>query len=123
MQLIYSIFAIISLLTKKMNIEKKLLNSLFYFNIKQKKVILSIEYKKKLNYATPNNLIEKTDNEIKPIKGITKTNDNNSNKNINFIPYLAKKTPINKKYSKVIKLERNTRNDKVNINLKKKKII
>ena len=122
MQLIYSIFAIISLLTKKMNIEKKLLNSLFYFNIKQKKVILSIEYKKKLNYATPNNLIEKTDNEIKPIKGITKTNDNNSNKNINFIPYLAKKTPINKKYSKVIKLERNSRNDKVNINLPRKSI-
>ena len=65
MQLIYSIFAIISILTKTMNIEKKLINSLFYFNIKQKKVILSIEYKKKLNYVTSKTFIERTDNPIK----------------------------------------------------------
>ena len=66
MQLIFSVFGIISLLTKKMNIEKKLLNSLFYFNIKQKKVILSIEYKKKLNFATSGSIKEKiNDNENK----------------------------------------------------------
>ena len=46
MQLLYTVFGLISILTKKMNIEKKLLNSLFYFNVKQRKVILSIEYKK-----------------------------------------------------------------------------
>ena len=120
MQLIYSIFSIISLLTKKMNIEKKLINSLFYFNIKSKKVILSIEYKKRLNYATTNTIIEKTDNETKPIKGITKKNDNN--KNINFIPYLAKKTPMIRKYSKAFQIEKNNRNEKMNINLSRKSI-
>ena len=122
MQLIYSIFAIVSLLTKKMNIEKKLLNSLFYFNIKQKKVILSIEYKKKLNYATSGTIIEKTDNDndIKPIKEITKTND--KKKNINFIPYLAKKSIMIRKYSKAMKYERNSRNEKFNISLPRKSL-
>ena len=105
MQLIYSIFALISLLTKKMNIEKKLLNSLFYFNIKQKKVILSIEYKKKLNYTTTGAYAEKTDDEIKGPRQITKNFD--INKNSNFIPYLAKKSPMIKKYSKFMGSDKN----------------
>ena len=105
MQLIYSVFAIISLLMKKMNIEKKLLNSLFYFNIKQKKVILSIEYKKKLNYATSGSFKGKMFNDIKDIKEINKTND--KEKNINYIPYLANKSPLYRKYSKVVKSDKN----------------
>jgi len=122
MQLIYSVFAIISLLTKKMNIEKKLLNNLFYFNVKQKKVILSIEYKKKLNYATSGTIIEKTnfDNETKPMKAITKVSD--INKNINYIPYLAKKSPMIRKYSKAMKVERINRNERFNIGSQRKSV-
>ena len=122
MQLIYSVFAIISLLTKKMNIEKKLLNNLFYFNVKQKKVILSIEYKKKLNYATSGTIIEKTnfDNETKPMKAITKVSD--INKNINYIPYLAKKSPMIRKYSKVNKIERINRNERFNRGSQRKSV-
>ena len=41
---------LLTLLTKNINIEKKLLNNLFNFNIKQKKIILSIKYTKKLNF-------------------------------------------------------------------------
>ena len=122
MQLMYSIFAIISLLTKKMNIEKKLLNSLFYFNIKQKKVILSIEYKKKLNYATSNTLIDKTNSDNNLNTKIMNLNNKNKNENINFIPYLAKKSPMIKKYSKVVKMEKNNRNEKINNELSRKSI-
>ena len=99
MQLLYTVFGLISILLKKMNIEQKLLNSLFYFNVKQKKVILSIEYKKKLNYVTTKAFNEKTDNPIKDTYEISK--NNNKNKNINFIPYLAKKSPLKNKYSKM----------------------
>ena len=42
MQVIYTILTLIDLLTKKFSVEKKLLYSLFNFNIKQKKIILSI---------------------------------------------------------------------------------
>ena len=103
MQLIYSIFAIISILTKTMNIEKKLINSLFYFNIKQKKVILSIEYKKKLNYTALGSSIEKTE-DIKETKQIWKNSE--KNKKLNFIPYIAKKSPLIRKYSKFVKNEK-----------------
>ena len=112
MQLLYTVFGLISILTKKMNIEKKLLNSLFYFNIKQKKVILSIEYKKKLNYVTSKSFIEKTDNPIKETSEISK--NNYKNKNINFIPYLAKKSPIIKQYSKM-KSDKNNKNKLLSI--------
>ena len=112
MQLLYTVFGLISILTKKMNIEKKLLNSLFYFNIKQKKVILSIEYKKKLNYVTSKSFIEKTDNPIKETIEISK--NNYKNKNINFIPYLAKKSPIIKQYSKM-KSDKNNKNKLLSI--------
>ena len=52
MQVIYTFFGLIALLSKKISIEKKLLNNLFNFNIKQKKIILCIEYKKKLEYTS-----------------------------------------------------------------------
>ena len=50
MQLISTIFALIALLIQNIYVEKKLLNILFNFNIKQRKIILSIQYDKKLNY-------------------------------------------------------------------------
>ena len=50
MQLLYTIFSLITSLTKNINIEKKLLNSIFNFNIKKRKIILSIQYEKRLNY-------------------------------------------------------------------------
>jgi hypothetical protein len=75
MEVIYTFFGIIALLTKKISIEKKLLNSLFNFNLKQKKIILCIEYKKKLDY------ISSLDKEGKS----------------NFIPYQAKKSFIDLK--------------------------
>lgn len=69
MQFISNIFIILTILTKNVNIEKKLLNNLFNFNMKQKKIILSIKYSKKLNYCVP------------------------SEKNLNlFIPYEASKS-------------------------------
>ena len=89
MQMIYTISSIISLLTKNINVEKKLLNSLFNFNISQKRIILSIQYQKRLNYLLHND------------KG-----DFNS-----YLPYIAKKsliprkkntTQYNSKYNKLI---------------------
>ena len=50
MQLLYTIFTLLIMLTKNINIEKKLLNSLFYFNLKERKIIFSIQYEKKLYY-------------------------------------------------------------------------
>ena len=75
MQFISSIFALVALLTKKFGLEQKLLNSLFNFNIKQRKIILSIEYKKKLDYNS----------------SVEKGNENS------FIPYEPKKSIVSKK--------------------------
>jgi len=72
MQVISTIFSLISILTKKISLEKKLLNSLFNFNLRQKKIILCIEYEKKLDYNSPMN----------------------KRKNSAFIPYEAKKSII-----------------------------
>ena len=74
MQVIYTILTLIALLTKKFSVEKKLLNSLFNFNIKQKKIILSIEYEKKLDYNA--------------------SFDKNKGKENCFIPYEAKKSIV-----------------------------
>ena len=88
MQVIYTLFGLIALLTKKISIEKKLLNSLFNFNIKQKKIILCIEYKKKIDY------ISSLDKDRK----------------CSFIPYEAKKTlmDLKKKRSSINLINRNT---------------
>ena len=78
MQMMYTIFALVVLLSKKISIEKKLLNSLFNFNIKQRKIILCIEYEKKLDY---NFSFDK-------------------GKNVShFIPYEARKSIFSKKNS------------------------
>ena len=53
MQVISTIFALLALFTKKFGLEQNLLNSLFNFNIKQRKIILSIEYKKKMDCSSP----------------------------------------------------------------------
>ena len=88
MQVIYTLFGLIALLTKKISIEEKLLNSLFNFNIKQKKIILCIEYKKKIDY------ISSLDKDRK----------------CSFIPYEAKKTlmDLKKKRSSINLINRNT---------------
>ena len=52
MQIISTILSLLVLLTKKISIEKKLLNNLFNFNFKERKIILSIEYEKKLDFST-----------------------------------------------------------------------
>ena len=70
MQIIYTIFSLIVLLSKKISIEKQLLNNLFNFNIKQRKIILCIEYEKKLDYNS--SLVK--------------------DKEKNFIPYAARKS-------------------------------
>jgi hypothetical protein len=89
MQVISTIFALISLLTKKISLEKKLLNSLFNFNIKNKKIILCVEYQKKLDYNTT----------------LNKGSDNN------FIPYEAKKSIIshmrNRRRNSILILDKN----------------
>ena len=78
MQIISTVFALIALLTKKFSLEQNLLNSLFNFNIKQRKIILCIEYKKRLDY---NPYFEKK-----------KENNNNT-----FILYEPKKSLVSKR--------------------------
>ena len=75
MEVISTIFSLLALLSKKFSVEQKLLNNLFNFNLKQKKIILSVEYEKKLDYQF---LLE------------------NGKKN-KFIPYVAKKSLIHTK--------------------------
>ena len=93
MQVISTIFALVALLTKKFSLEQKLLNNLFNFNIKQRKIILCIEYKKKLDY-----------------------NSMSKNKIHNFIPYEAKKSIVSKKSRRdsVIILHNNKHLDNIN---------
>ena len=95
MQVFSTIFSLICLLSKKINLEKKLLNSLFNFNIKQRKIILCIEYDKKLDYNS----------------SIGKGN------NSNFIPYEAKKSIITnrKKKSRRNSIVILSKNDKIPI--------
>ena len=92
MQVIYTILGLFALLTKKFNLEQKLLNSLFNFNIRQKKIILSIEYDKKLGYNSFDD------------KG----------KENNFIPYEAKKSILSKnnmyKRNSIFMFNRNNNN-------------
>ena len=77
MQIISTVFALIALLTKKFSLEKNLLNSLFNFNIKQRKIILCIEYKKRLDYNP----------------SLDKKKDNNNS----FILYEPKKSLVSKR--------------------------
>jgi hypothetical protein len=90
MQFISTIFAVIALLTKKFGLEQKLLNSLFNFNIKQRKMILSIEYKKKLDY-----------------------NSSLKSRQNTFIPYEPRKSIISKRSRRdsVLILNENKRNN------------
>ena len=90
MQLISNIFVLIRLFTKNLSVEKKVINKLFNFNIKKRKLILDIKYDKKLNY-----LIHFENGEFN-----------------SFIPFEAKKSII------FIKKERNLSNQRINGNLK-----
>ena len=54
MQLMSTIFLFITIFTKNIHIEKKIVNKLFNFNLKQKKIILSIHYQKRFNYVVHN---------------------------------------------------------------------
>ena len=49
MQLISTIFNLVNLFINNLSVEKKILNKLFNFNIKQRKLVLNIKYGKKLN--------------------------------------------------------------------------
>ena len=92
MQFISNIFTLIALFTKKFGLEQKLLNSLFNFNIKQRKIILSIEYKKKMDY---NSSFEK-------------------NNEKNFILFEPKKSIVSKKSRRDSVLILNTKNNSYN---------
>ena len=48
MKLISTIFSLVLLFTKNLNVEKKILNRLFNYNLHQRKLILSFQYEKKL---------------------------------------------------------------------------
>ena len=50
MQLLSTIFALVKLFTKNITIEKKIINKLFNFNLKQKKLLFDIQYKKRLKF-------------------------------------------------------------------------
>ena len=94
MQVISTILALIALLTKKFSLEQKLLNILFNFNIKQKKIILCIEYGKKLDF---------------------KTSEKNLGKN--FFLYEPKKSIISKKSRRDSVIILNTTNNNLNNNI------
>ena len=80
MQLISTIFVLIRLFSKNISMDKKVINKLFSFNIKKRRILLDIKYDKKLNYS------------IHLDKG-----DINS-----FVPFAAKKTIYtNKKESNI----------------------
>ena len=101
MQILYSIFTLIALLTKKLNVEKRILNSLFYFDVKKRKAILSIEYRKKLDYKlsqTPKDKSIKVTSDTHIITNNLSKNNKNRNINVsnNFIPYLAKKASLHR---------------------------
>jgi hypothetical protein len=69
MQLISTVFLFINLFIKNLAVEKKILNKLFNFNLKQKKIVLNIQYEKRLKCYIRN-----------------EKNDINA-----FIPFIAKK--------------------------------
>ena len=50
MQLISTIFVLIRLFSRNISVDKKVINKLFNFNLKKRKLILDIKYDKKLNY-------------------------------------------------------------------------
>ena len=107
MQLISTIFALVILLTQNLSVEKKILNRLFNFNFKQRKLIISIQHlktinslivseKSNINYSVPfkaykninpytilNQQIKKN---IKKNENLNKTNNSYSTlmKNFNF---------------------------------------
>ena len=134
MQLISNIFILLTLLTKNINVEKKLINNLFNFNIKQKKIILSFQYTKQLNYFMH---CEKGDLKsflpFSPIKclnpykskiqqfNIYKKNENiiNLKKNNSFSPLIKKKASqveLQKNNNSKIKLRNNLKDvEKINI--------
>ena len=66
MQFINIIFSLISLIPNKLNSEKIIVDSLFNFDLKNKKVIITLKYKNSLNYypeikyISSNNCINKT---------------------------------------------------------------
>ena len=95
MQLISAFFTIINLFTKNFSFEKKILNKLFYFNIKQRKIILGFQYGKKLNY-----LVQNENGEIN-----------------SFIPFLATKAKSSKSFFNLdINEQRKKNNSKSNHN-------
>ena len=139
MQLISTIFALITLFTKKLNVEKKIVNKLFNFNIKQRKLILSIQYEKKLNYLIH---YEKGDvnyfipfnakKNLFPYTNINHAINNNKNENINLclkennnFDNLMKKNNSGKSINIKNKIRNNMENeqDNKNIQIIKSKLI
>ena len=139
MQLISTIFALITLFTKKLNVEKKIVNKLFNFNIKQRKLILSIQYEKKLNYLIH---YEKGDvnyfipfnakKNLFPYTNINHPINNNKNENINLclkennnFDNLMKKNNSGKSINIKNKVRNNMENkqDNKNIQIIKSKLI
>ena len=124
MQVISTMFALISLLTKKISLEKKLLNSLFNFNIKNKKIILCVEYQKKLDYNTTLN--KGRDSCFIPYEAKKSIISNMRNRRRNSILILNKKDTtspaLKKRISKdnqILKNVQNYRNSKFNEDLNK----
>ena len=117
MQLISNIFMLLTILTKNIYIEKKILNNLFNFNIKQKKIILSIKYSKKLNYLIHNERGEMkffipfgAKKSLNPYKSLKKKNLLEINKNNSFSPLLKKSATIQFKFN-VIKNKAKIKNN------------
>ena len=131
MQLISNIFMLITILMKNVNIEKKLLNYLFNFNIKQRKIILSVKYARKLNYTIYYDKGESTScipfhayKSLTPYKNkpinIRPTSNKNLlkfSKNNSFAP-LIKKSATGTFRFKSYDIKKQTKNNSVNENIK-----
>ena len=106
MQLISTLFALIALLTQNLNIEKKILNRIFNFNIKQRKLILSIQYQKKINCLIHfdkgnfNCLIPfKAKKNVNPYTTLNQQIKNNMKKNENVNKTNKSYSPLMKKFN------------------------
>ena len=106
MQLISTIFALIALLTQNLNIEKKILNRIFNFNIKQRKLILSIQHEKTINCLIHfdkgnfNCLIPfKAKKNVNPYKTLNQQIKNNMKNNENINKTNNSYSPLMKKFN------------------------
>ena len=115
MQLINIVFNLISLLPNKLTNEKIIVNSLFNFDLENKKVIITLRYKNRLNYypelkyVTNNSNMDKAisyKNKCKNYLSISNSSNKiNSSKNIPLTFFHNDLNQINNKFSNINRIK------------------